>query len=61
VIQAYHRLIDLKEKYVDIDVLKALSTSVSRHLKDANNVSIFKYKEKILKLFGRITSLVGNS
>ena len=57
-IKAYHRLIDLKEKYVDVEVLGALSSSVRRHLKDANDVSILKYKEKILKLFGRITSLV---
>jgi hypothetical protein len=58
VIKAYHRLLDLKEKYIDIDVLKALSTSVQNRLNDPNNVSIIKYKKKILELFGRISSLV---
>ena len=57
-IKAYHRLLDLKEKYVDLDVLKALSTSVENNLNDANNVSILKYRQKVLKLFGRITSAV---
>lgn len=48
---------DIKEKYIDLDVLKALVTSVEKKLEDPNNVSIFKYKQNILKLFGRITSL----
>lgn len=59
-IKAYHRLLDLKEKYVDIDVLDALCKSVRKNLTDPNDVSIRKYKQKILELFGRITSLVPN-
>ena len=58
VLKAYHRLLDKKEKYIDIDVLKALSTSVEKNLKDPNGNSILKLRSKILELFGRITSLV---
>ena len=58
VIKAYHRLLDLKSKYVDVDVLRALAMNVKLEHKDASEISIFKYKEKILGLFGRINSLV---
>jgi hypothetical protein len=52
-------LLDLKEKYVDVEVLRALSKSVEKNLKDAaSDQSILKYKQTILQLFGRITSLV---
>lgn len=58
IIRAYNRLLDIKEKYVDTDVLNALKTSVVKKLKDPNNVSVYQYKKSILKLFGRLTSLV---
>jgi hypothetical protein len=58
VIKAYHRLLDLKEKYIDLDVLRALCLSVQNNLNDAYSVPINKQKQKILQLFGRITSLV---
>jgi hypothetical protein len=51
-------LLDLKEKYVDLDVLKALSTATRDRLNDANGVPIMKFKTKILELFGRLSSLV---
>lgn len=58
IIRAYNRLLDIKEKYVDTDVLNALKTSVVKKLKDPNDVSVYQYKKSILKLFGRLTSLV---
>ena len=58
VVRAYNRLLDIKEKYVDTDVLQALKTSVVKKLKDPNGVSIYNYKQGILKLFGRLTSTV---
>ncbi len=61
VIKAYNRLIDLKEKYVDTEVLRALKVSVENRMKDPNEVSIFIYKKSILKLFGRITSITLNN
>jgi tetratricopeptide (TPR) repeat protein len=61
VIRAYHRLLDLKDKYVDIGVLKALSLSVQKDMNDANGVSIYNNKQKILELFGRISSMIVNN
>ena len=58
VIKAYHRLLDLKEKYVDVDVLKVLSTAVEKNMCDARDKSIYKLRASLLKLFGRLTSLV---
>lgn len=43
-----------------MDVLKVLCSAVRNNLVDANNVPIRKYKQKILELFGRLTSLVVN-
>ncbi|RMZ94282.1 tetratricopeptide repeat 27 [Brachionus plicatilis] len=57
-IKAYNRLLDLKQKYVDVDVLKAFCTAFEKKVNDAHNESIFKYKKKVLELFGRISSLV---
>ena len=54
-------MLDLKEKYVDLDVLKALTESVEKNHKDAYDVPIHKMKSKILKLFGRLSSLVVNN
>ena len=54
-------MLDLKDKYVDLDVLRILSESVQKNLKDGYDVSIYKYKQKILELFGRISSLVVNN
>lgn len=39
-------------------MLRALKTSVERNLTDPHNVPIHKSKQNILKLFGRITSIV---
>ena len=44
-----------------MDVLKALSESVAKSHKDAYDVPIQKLKAKILKLFGRLSSLVVNN
>lgn len=49
---------DLKQKYVDVDVLKAFCLAFENKVNDAYNDSIFKYKKKVLELFGRISSLV---
>ena len=51
----------MKDKYVDLDVLRILSESVQKNLKDGYDVSIYKHKQKILELFGRISSLVVNN
>lgn len=41
-----------------MDVLKAFCSAFEKKVNDAYNESIFKYKKKVLELFGRISSLV---
>ena len=44
-----------------MEVLRILSDSVQKNLNDAYGVPISKFKQKILELFGRISSLVVNN
>lgn len=57
VIQAYHRLIDLKTKYVDRDVLQRLVHLLSKEYQSDVGKKIY---QKSLELFGRITAQVTN-
>ncbi|UJR28856.1 hypothetical protein I4U23_010080 [Adineta vaga] len=57
VIQAYHRLIDLKTKYIDKDVLQRLVHLLAEN--DHNEVWT-KIYQKSLELFGRLSSQVTN-
>ncbi len=58
VIKAYHRLLDLKDKYTDIDVLRILRNACLNNLKYSNDRTMFNLKNKVLELFGRISSAV---
>lgn len=60
VLKAYHRLLDLKEKYTDVDVLRILCQAVEQNLNNSKGQSILALKSKILQLFGRIVSAVVN-
>lgn len=57
-IKSYHRLLDLKEKYVDIEVLRIICNAVENNITCANNEPIYTLKSKILQLYGRLVSLV---
>lgn len=61
VVRAYNRLIDLKEKYMDDEVLRALKVGVETKMKDPNGTCIHSYKKSVLKLFGRIASSSPNN
>ncbi|XP_028396101.1 tetratricopeptide repeat protein 27-like [Dendronephthya gigantea] len=58
VIQAFHRLMDLKEKYFDIEVLGILVQSVINGIEDNKSLSASRLKPKVKELLGRITSQV---
>ncbi|XP_064602164.1 tetratricopeptide repeat protein 27-like isoform X2 [Liolophura sinensis] len=56
VIQAYHRLLDLKDKYMDVEVLKILCMAIAGNIPDAKGQPCGQLRPKALELFGRIAS-----
>ncbi|XP_063930984.1 tetratricopeptide repeat protein 27-like [Zophobas morio] len=61
VIRAYHRLIDLKEKYLNIEVLNVLVYSVCNDSNDFDGNSARQFLQKTRELVGRVTALYPNS
>ncbi|KAL3874310.1 hypothetical protein ACJMK2_037342 [Sinanodonta woodiana] len=61
VIQAYHRLIDLKGKWLDIEVLSILVHAITKNINDAQGNPSSIHQQKVQELFGRITAKVSNS
>ena len=62
VIHCYHRILDLKEKHIDEQILTVLTTVIVNNVKDCKSHPASVHRKKALELFGRITSKVmGNS
>lgn len=57
-IKCYHRLLDLKNKHVDLEVLKILVQSVQNNVKDRFDKPGSLHRKCLLQLFGRLTSQV---
>uniref|UniRef100_A0A0C9RV43 Ttc27_0 protein n=1 Tax=Fopius arisanus TaxID=64838 RepID=A0A0C9RV43_9HYME len=60
VIRCYHRILELKGKHIDLQVLNILVKAISEDVTDANGFGSSKLLHKALELFGKITSLVHN-
>uniref|UniRef100_A0A158RDB1 AA_TRNA_LIGASE_II domain-containing protein n=1 Tax=Hydatigena taeniaeformis TaxID=6205 RepID=A0A158RDB1_HYDTA len=57
-ITAYHRLIDLRHKHIDSQVLGMLTKAVSENLLDSKNCGAARFRKDLLTLLGRVTSTV---
>ncbi|KAL9953055.1 hypothetical protein ACROYT_G040407 [Oculina patagonica] len=60
-ISAYHRLMDLREKYCDTEILGILVKAVNQGILDYQEQPASVFRPKMLKLMGRLTSQVTNN
>ncbi|XP_067681925.1 tetratricopeptide repeat protein 27-like [Haliotis asinina] len=58
VIHAYHRLLDIKQKWTDVQVLRILVKAVTENLKDASDRPSGRLRPKLQELFGRVSAAV---
>lgn len=56
--KCYHRLLDLKNKHIDLEVLNILVQSVQNNIKDRFDRPASLHRKCLLQLFGRLTSQV---
>ena len=58
--RSYHRILDLKEKHVDIQVLRILVQAIAENKEDNYGEPVGRLAAAFQKLFGRLTAQVTN-
>ncbi|XP_048265483.1 tetratricopeptide repeat protein 27 [Bombus terrestris] len=61
VIRCYHRILDLKNHHLDVQILDILTDAVLNNVNDSDGKPAQKLLPKVLELFGRITSFIPNN
>ncbi|CAK9809055.1 Tetratricopeptide repeat protein 27 [Anthophora quadrimaculata] len=61
VIRCYHRILDLKNHHIDIEILNILTNAVLNNINDSDGNPAQKLLPKVLELFGRISSITSNN
>ncbi|CAK9806155.1 Tetratricopeptide repeat protein 27 [Anthophora plagiata] len=61
VIRCYHRILDLKNRHLDIEILNILTNAVLNNINDSDGNPAQKLLPKVLELFGRISSITPNN
>lgn len=59
-IQCYHRILDLKNHHLDVQVLDILTCAILNNIKDSDGNPSQRLLPKALELFGRISSFIPN-
>ncbi|XP_044735060.1 tetratricopeptide repeat protein 27 [Chrysoperla carnea] len=59
-IRSYHRLLDLKEKHLDTEVLIILVEAILKHLPNHDGGDSARLTQKCLELLGRVTAIFQN-
>lgn len=57
VIRDYHRLVDIKQTHIDVQVLEILVTAVMTNVLDRDGQDSSRHTPAVLKLLGRVTSI----
>ena len=60
-IRCYHRILDLKNHHLDVQILDILTNAVLNNINDSDGNFTQKLLPKVLELFGRITSFIHNN
>ncbi|XP_034190160.2 tetratricopeptide repeat protein 27-like [Osmia lignaria lignaria] len=61
VIRCYHRILDLKNHHLDVQILDILTNAILNNINDSEGNPAQRLLPKVLELFGRISSFVHNN
>ncbi|CAH0386434.1 unnamed protein product [Bemisia tabaci] len=61
VLLSYHRLLDLRGRHTDVEVLECVVKAITQNLSDADGKPCKVHLKAALKLFGRLTSQIHNN